>query len=149
MCSMLMKPLDPGTTNRRGSRSLIPLLILVVGGGIWVWGSISKRNLDQSLAVSFERAAHSVCERSPMPGEIIWLIPSLKSDFIKAITPWCVEGEQEAGRLAALTTQGDIEGTSGQASHTVTISADGKPVLQLRIRSTSADAITVVGWSTP
>ena len=47
-----------------------------------------------------------------------------------------------------MTTRGDIESSSGQASHAVTVTA-GKPIVHLRVRSESADSITVIGWSTP
>ena len=128
---------------------MVPLLIVIFAGGLWVWGSIANRNLDQAVSASVERAAHSVCGQTPMPTELIWLIPSLKSDLITSIRPWCPTDDGQHGPLAAMTTRGDIEGASGQASHAVTVTAGGKPIVQLRVRSESADSITVIGWSTP
>ena len=62
-------------------------MIVMFAGGLWVWGSIAKRNLDQAVSLSVERGARSVCNQTPMPTELIWLIPSLKSDFITSIRP--------------------------------------------------------------
>ena len=144
-----MPSLDHNTTTRRKGRSVLPLLIVVVAGGLWIWGSVADRNLDQAVAASIEQAAHSACDRTPMPPEINWLIPTLKSEFVKSITPWCEQDSSEVGQLTAHVTRGDITGTSGQASHTVTISAGGRPVIHLRIQAATDDVVTVIGWSKP
>ena len=149
MCSTPMKSLDHSTTTRRKGRSIFPMLIVAFAGGLWIWGAVADRNLDQALAVSVEQAVDSVCNRTPMPPEINWLIPTLKSEFVKSITPLCTEDTTDSEGLVAHTTRGDVEGASGQASHTVTISAGGHPVIHLRIQAATSDVVTVIGWSRP
>ena len=136
MCSTLMKSLESKQPKRSGARSLIPLFILIAAGGLWVWGSIANQKLDRTVAVTVEQAAHAVCDGTPMPSEIKWLIPSLKSDFIEAIKPHCERVDADSQLLSAHAARGDIEGASGQASHTATISLPNNSIV-VRFRITT------------
>lgn len=134
---------------RRSARSLLPLLILVVAGALWVWGAGEKREVDQALALSVDQAARAVCDRTAIPDAFQWPLLSLKSTFVETIRGYCGHIENEPASLTTHIIRGDMTGDDGPGTHLATIMIDGAPILELRLHAESAETITVLGWSRP
>ncbi|MDG1898417.1 MAG: hypothetical protein P8I74_00980, partial [Phycisphaerales bacterium] len=63
---------------RRKRRSLVPILIIAIAGGLFLWGQSRKDSLTRTVASTFESAALDVCDRESMPNSIHWTVPGFK-----------------------------------------------------------------------
>ena len=136
---------EPRTRRRR---SPLPLLIVVIAGGLFLWGQSRDDALTRSVANTVQDAALAVCTVSAMPTALNWTVPDFKSAFIEMIKPAC-RGGDPALMLQAHAIPGDLEAQDGQATHVVTIQHGGVALLRLRIHAQSEQHITVLGWSRP
>lgn len=134
--------------SRRKKRSIAPILIIAIAGGLFLWGQSRKDSLTQAVASAFESAALDVCDRESMPDSIRWTVPGFKDMFIKTIRPAC-EGNDPGLLLNAHAIEGDGQDSSGNATHQVTIQHGAVALLRLRVHTLDESLITVLGWSKP
>ena len=136
----------PPSRSRR--RSVIPLLILLTAGGLFLWGQTRDSNLTRSIADTTRQAALAVCDEMPMPESFQWTVPGFKSTFIGAVQPACAGGDPELP-IDATAVPGDLPDRDGNATHVVTLTHGAIPLLQLRVHALEPQRITVIGWSKP
>ncbi len=142
---MNAEPIPPGGPRRR---SIIPLLVILTAGGLFLWGQARDSELTRAVADTARRAALSVCDSTPMPASLHWTVSEFKSTFIDAIEPACAGGSPELP-IGATAVPGDREDRDGKATHIVTVSHGAVPLLQMRVHALEPDLITVIGWSRP
>jgi hypothetical protein len=136
------------TGKRQKRRSVLPLLIVVIAGGLFLWGQSRDDALTRSVADTVQNAALAVCGSTAMPPQLRWTVPDFKLMFIKMVKPACGGGDP-ALTLSAHAIPGDQEAQDGQATHIVTIRGGAVALLRLRVHAQSEDHITVLGWSQP
>lgn len=129
-------------------RSIIPLLVVVAAGGLFLWGKSRDDQLTRAVAGAVEQAAVAVCDSTTMPATLHWTVNDFKTTFIKAVRPAC-EGGDPALELGAVAAPGDRTDRDGTATHVVTVVHGAVPLLQLRIHALEPELITVIGWSKP
>ena len=129
-------------------RSIIPLLVVLAAGGLFLWGKSRDDQLTRAVAGAVEQAAVAVCDSAAMPSFLHWTVPEFKSTFIKAVKPACAGGDP-ALELSAVAAAGDRADRDGTATHVVTVVHGAVPLLQLRIHALEPNLITVIGWSKP
>ncbi len=127
---------------------MLPLLIVVIAGGLFLWGQSRDDALTRSVANTVQKAALAVCSSTSMPAALQWTVPDFKSTFIRMIKPAC-RGDDPALVLNAHAIPGDQEARDGQATHVVTVRNGAVALLRLRVHAQSEDHITVLGWSQP
>ena len=133
---------------RRKRRSLVPILIIAIAGGLFLWGQSRKDSLTRTVASTFESAALDVCDRESMPNSIHWTVPGFKEMFIRTIRPAC-DGNDPDLLLNAHAIEGDGQDPGGNATHRVTIQHGAVALLRLRVHTQDESLITVIGWSKP
>lgn len=134
---------------RRGRRSLLPLLILVVAGGLYLWSMRTSSLANERVASIVQEAADAVCSRGPLPEELAWPYSTLKFDFIEAIKPECGNGGGDGHATSVHVRAGDLETGDGRATHIATISSASRTLIQLRLHDEDGNRITVLGWQRP
>ena len=140
---------EPLNLKRRRPRRLLPLLIVVVAGGVWVWGAKNNRALDQDIATAVKQAARATCTSSPMPSSLSWPLPALKTTFADAIQPHCEALGEHAGALTAHVVRDEDSAGEVGTTHVASVSIAGTPIIDLRLHATSSEEVTVLGWSLP
>ncbi len=133
----------------RRPRKLLPLLILVIAGGVWIWGVQQNRTLDQVIAVTIKDAAHAACGPSTMPTSLHWPLATLKSTFLEALQEHCGVMNESNGALSAHVLRGEQTLRGVGETHVASVSINGMPVIDLQLHATSTEEITVLGWSLP
>lgn len=143
--------LPPANMNptRRGRRSLLPLLILVVAGGLYLWSIRTSSLANERVASIVQEAADAVCSRGPLPEELAWPYSTLKFDFIDAVKPGCGDGGGDGHGPSVHVRAGDLETGDGRATHIATITSASRTLIQLRLHDEDGNRITVLGWQRP
>ena len=85
-----------GGTRRR---SIIPLLIVLGAGGLFLWGKSRDDQLTRAVAGAVEQATVAVCDSAAMPSSLHWTVPEFKVTFIQAVKPACSGGDPALGDL--------------------------------------------------
>ena len=129
-------------------RSIIPLLVVLAAGGLFLWGKSRDDQLTRAVAGAVEQAAIAVCDSAAMPPSLHWTVTEFKTTFVNAVKPACTGGDP-ALELGAVAAVGDRTDRDGTATHVVTVIHGAVPLLQLRIHALEPDLITVIGWSKP
>lgn len=144
-----MPALNPIRLAGRRPRKLLPLLILVIAGGVWIWGVQQNRALDQAIAVTIKDAARAACGSSTMPADLHWPLATLKSTFREAVQEHCGAIREDEGALSAHVLRAEQTGQDVGETHIASVSINGMPVIDLQLHAISAEEITVLGWSLP
>ena len=134
---------------RRRPRRLLPLLIVLVAGGVWVWGVQQNRSLDQAIAAAVKKATYATCNSTPMPASLRWPLGTLKSAFAQTIQPHCEAMNEHAEALTTHVVRGEHGEEGVGETHFASVSIDGTPIIHLRLHATSDEEVTVLGWSLP
>ena len=142
---MNAEPISPNTSRRR---SIIPLLVILTAGGLFLWGQARDSELTRVVAETARQAALSVCDATPMPESLHWTVSEFKSTFVEAIRPACGGGDPTLP-IDATAVPGDRADRDGKATHLVTVNHGAVPLLQMRVHALEPDLITVIGWSKP
>ena len=131
---------DGGIDRRRGRRSLMPVLIIIVAGVLFLLSIWTDRQDQRIAADTINQLIQATCRGGPPPKDLRWSNATVRASCLVAMQQLCDLTPNERSTII-------VKSTEIQDGLIARINPGGDPHMNLQLQQISGELV-IRGWST-